>query len=90
MQSAHLGARQQRDPRVGFDSKDRFTAGSIYQVRKAQDGSVALAGKPAVWRKGEVDALAGDAGWWFDFSALTAEGTYFIYDEQRKARSRPH
>lgn len=76
-----------RDPRIGFDSKDRFTAGANYQVRKAEDGSVALAGKPVIWRKGAVDALAGDAGWWFDFSELKAEGTYFIYDEQRKARS---
>jgi endoglucanase len=76
-----------RDPRVGYDSNDRFAAGATYQVRKAGDGSVALAGAPTAWRKGEVDAGSGDAGWWFDFSALAAEGTYFIYDVERKARS---
>ncbi len=76
-----------RDPRIGYDSADRFTAGSSYQVRNAEDGSVTLAGKPTRWRNGEVDASAGDAGWWFDFSALNAEGTYFIYDEERKVRS---
>jgi endoglucanase len=76
-----------RDPRIGFDSADRFSAGPKYQVRKAGDGSIALAGAPARWRNGEVDAGSGDAGWWYDFSALAAEGTYFIYDEQQKARS---
>jgi endoglucanase len=76
-----------RDPRVGYDSADRYTAGTSYQVRKAQDGSVALSGKPTRWRNGEVDAGSGDAGWWFDFSALATDGTYFIYDEERKVRS---
>lgn len=76
-----------RDPRVGFDSTSHFTAGPDYQVRKASDGSVALAGKTAPWRKGEVEASSGDTGWWFDFSALAADGTYFIYDEQNKVRS---
>jgi endoglucanase len=76
-----------RDPRVGFDSNDRFAAGKSYEVRKAEDGSVVLTGAPTPWRKGEVDASSGDAGWWFDFSELATEGTYFIYDTERKVRS---
>jgi endoglucanase len=76
-----------RDPHVGYDSTDRFTAGTRYQVRKAEDGSVALSGAPTRWKNGEVDTSSGDAGWWFDFSALKDEGTYFVFDEERKARS---
>jgi len=76
-----------RDPRVGFDSNDHFTPGARYQVRRADDGGVALEGTPSKWRGGNVDASSGDAGWWFDFSKLQTEGTYFIYDEARKARS---
>src|SRR6185369_8525543 len=69
-----------RDPRVGFDMTDRFAPGASYQVRNADDGSVAFKGAPARWHDGKVDDSAGDAGWWFDFSALQKEGTYFIYD----------
>lgn len=76
-----------RDPRVGFDSNDHFIPGARYQVRRAMDGGVALEGAPAKWQGGKVDASAGDAGWWFDFSKLQTEGTYFIYDDTRKARS---
>ncbi len=76
-----------RDPRIGYDSADHFTPGASYQVRRAEDGSVAYTGAPVPWRDGSVDAGSGDAGWWFDFSDLKDDGTYFIYDEQRKARS---
>ncbi len=76
-----------RDPRIGYDSADRFTPGTSYQVRNASDGSVVYAGKPEAWHGGGVDAASGDAGWWFDFSSVQATGTYFIYDEARKLRS---
>jgi hypothetical protein len=76
-----------RDPRVGYDKDDRFTPGASYQVRRADNGSVAFTGAPVPWRDGKVDASAGDAGWWFDFSALKDDGSYFVYDEERKARS---
>lgn len=76
-----------RDPRTGYDSDNRFTAGANYQVRRAADGSVALSGAPSMWRNGSVDVLSGDAGWWFDFTALQEEGDYFVFDEARKVRS---
>jgi endoglucanase len=76
-----------RDPRVGYDSADHFTPGASYQIRRAQDGAVVKQGSPVSWKAGNVDAGSGDAGWWFDFSALQDAGTYFVYDEQHKARS---
>lgn len=76
-----------RDPRVGYDSADRFTPGANYQVRRAGDGGVVMTGALTPWRGGAVDAASGDTGWWFDFSTLRSEGTYFIYDTQRKVRS---
>jgi hypothetical protein len=76
-----------RDPRVGYDSADRYAPGTNYQLRRAEDGSVVLSGAPTPWKRGAVDAGSGDTGWWFDFSAVKDEGNYFVYDEQRKARS---
>lgn len=76
-----------RDPRLGFDSNDRFTPGKTYQIRRSADGGVVFSGTPAPWKNGNVDAGSGDAGWWLDFSALKEDGSYFVYDEQRKVRS---
>jgi endoglucanase len=76
-----------RDPRVGFDSADHFSPGSEYQVRRASDGGVVFTGHPDSWRDGTVEASSGDRGWWLDFSAVTAPGTYFVYDTANKVRS---
>jgi endoglucanase len=76
-----------RDPVRGYDAGDRFSPGSIYQVRRADDGAVAFEGKPVVWNHGEVEASSGDRGWWFDFSQVTTPGAYFVFDKSNEVRS---
>ena len=76
-----------RDPRQGYDKASSFTPGGKYEVRRAQDGSVVLSGKPVAWHAGKVEPTSGDRGWWFDFSELKAPGRYFIFDTDRKVRS---
>jgi endoglucanase len=76
-----------RNPEVGYDSAAKFSPGSVYQVRRTNDGGVAFAGAPTPWHRGEVEASSGDNGWWFEFSNLIAPGSYFIYDVQRNVRS---
>ncbi len=76
-----------RDPRVGYDKDDKFLPGSLYQVRSAEDGRVVFTGAPAAWNGGATEASSGDRGWWFDFSAVTAPGAYFVYDAQKNLRS---
>jgi hypothetical protein len=76
-----------RDPQVGFDHDDHFTPGAHYQVRSAEDGHVVYSGAPTAWNHGATEASSGDRGWWFDFSSVTAAGTYFIFDSDRNVRS---
>jgi hypothetical protein len=76
-----------RDPKVGYDSADRFSPGSIYQIRRTSDGGVVFTGTPTAWNDGATESSSGDRGWWFDFSSLAASGTYFVVDAQRKVRS---
>jgi endoglucanase len=76
-----------RDPQAGYDSADRFTPGTLYQVRSTDDGRVVFAAKPRPWNGGATEASSGDRGWWFDFSSLAAPGSYFIFDSQRNVRS---
>jgi hypothetical protein len=76
-----------RDPHTGYDSAATFSPGAIYQVRRSSDGGVVFEGAPIPWQAGAVEASSGDSGWWFDFSAVDAPGSYFIYDVQRNVRS---
>jgi hypothetical protein len=76
-----------RDPQEGYDRSARFLPGSTYQVRRTRDGGVMFTGTPAPWRGGNVQPSSGDRGWWFDFSAVSTPGSYFIYDVSRNVRS---
>ena len=76
-----------RDPLVGYDKADRFTPGEQYQVRNAESGQTVFSAAPVPWKGGAVENSSGDRGWWFDFSALTVPGTYFVYDVSRNLRS---
>jgi len=76
-----------RDPRQGYDANDRFSPGSVYQVRRADDGTVAFTGRPIAWNSGAVEASSGDRGWWFDFSPVAAPGHYFVQDVSNNFRS---
>jgi endoglucanase len=76
-----------RDPRQGFDANDRFSPEDAYEVRRAEDSTVAFTGQPVPWKGGEVESSSGDRGWWLDFSKVSAPGTYFIFDPSNKRRS---
>ncbi len=76
-----------RDPQVGYDSADRFSPGSSYEIRRTSDGGVVFTGTPSVWNGGATESSSGDRGWWFDFSSLATVGTYFVFDAQRNVRS---
>jgi hypothetical protein len=76
-----------RDPVQGYDADARFSPGALYQVRRAADGAVVAAGPLRAWRGGAVDPSSGDRGWWFDFSALNAPGSYFVFDPENRVRS---
>lgn len=76
-----------RDPMIGYDAADRFSPGTIYEVRRTTDGQIAFSGRLVPWNRGVEETSSGDRGWWFDFSKLDAPGSYFVYDAQRRVRS---
>jgi hypothetical protein len=73
-----------RDPQTGFDASDSFAPGATYEVVNATTNAVVFSGAPAVWNGGAQDISSGDKAWHFDFSDVTAEGSYFIRDAQRQ------
>lgn len=76
-----------RDPRVGFDAGGSFTPGPLYAVTDVLSGEDVYRGRPVAWKQGRVDDISGDRVWWFDFSAVTAPGTYIIRDLERGVES---
>lgn len=75
------------DPVRGADADVRFVPGTRYEVRDAATGEVVHRGRPVRWRNGRVDPLAGDRGWWYDFSEVTRPGSYHVVDVERRVRS---
>lgn len=68
------------NPITGFNAGDNFTPGSTYQVRNWSDDAVVFTGTATTWNSGATHSQSGDKVWWFDFSALTESGSYYIYD----------
>lgn len=75
------------DPRSGFDSALAYTPGPQIQVRRWKDDAIVHTGSPVAWNDGAVHAQSGNAVWWFDFSPVTAWGSYYLYDPSNGCRS---
>lgn len=76
-----------RSPVTGFDAGPSYTPGSTLQVVNAATGAVVASGSAVAWKNGATDASSGDKAWTYDFSAVTAPGTYEIVDAERNQRS---
>lgn len=71
------------DPQAGFNGAESFspaTGANQYQVRRWTDDVIVYAGTIKAWNGGATHAQSGDKGWWFDFSSVTTQGSYYIFD----------
>ncbi|MEQ8966230.1 MAG: glycoside hydrolase family 9 protein [Azospirillaceae bacterium] len=78
-----------RDPRRGFDADMRYRPGPVLELRSVEDAAAVHAGPPSIDNNGAADPDSGDVTWSFDFSAVTAPGTYVVVDPARGVRSPP-
>jgi endoglucanase len=78
-----------KDPQAGFDAKNSFTPGTVYAVVDAASGDTVFAGSPVSWKNGMTDPSSGDKVWHFDFSDVTANGTYYVVDVEKNISSYP-
>lgn len=76
-----------RVPKIGFDTSDTYTPGDSYAVVDTATNKVVLSAAPVAWNSGATDEASGDQAWWFDFSAVTAPGSYVVVDKQHRVRS---
>ncbi|MBK6773904.1 MAG: glycoside hydrolase family 9 protein [Ignavibacteria bacterium] len=75
------------NPVTGYNSSSHYSPGNNFQVRRWSDDAVVYSGTISAWNGGATHSQSGDKVWWFDFSTLTAEGTYYIFDITNNAGS---
>jgi len=71
------------DPQTGLNGGESFSPGTgagQYQVRRWNDDVAVFSGTLQAWNSGNTHTQSGDRGWWFDFSAVTTPGSYYIFD----------
>ncbi|WP_162143732.1 glycoside hydrolase family 9 protein [Hellea balneolensis] len=78
-----------RSPETGYDAGESFTPSSRYAVINTATDEAVFEGAPDIWNEGRVHEQSGDKIWWFDFSAVSEEGTYLIRDMERRVDSHP-
>jgi Cellulase N-terminal ig-like domain/Glycosyl hydrolase family 9 len=62
-----------QNPQVGYGG---MAPGDNYAVVDRATGAIVKRGTPVAWDSGATDPVSSDKAWWFDFSDLTAPGTY--------------
>lgn len=78
------------DPVTGFNASEFFSPGTAtdaYQVRKWNGDDIVMSGTISAWNGGAVHAQSGDRGWYFDFSAVTEPGIYYVWDNVNQVGS---
>ncbi len=75
------------DPQTGFDAALAYSPGPTLQVRKWQTDAIVHTAAPTSWNGGAVHAQSGNIVKWFDFSTVTAWGSYYLFDPANNVRS---
>jgi len=75
------------DPQAGFNENESYAPGDRLEVRRWGDNKAVFTAAPTSWNNGAVHDQSGDKVWWFDFSSVTCEGDYYIYDPVNDRRS---
>jgi len=75
------------NPVSGYNNTSPFSPGNTYQVRKWDDDAVVYSSAITAWNSGSTQIQSGDKVWWFDFTAVTSPGMYYVMDVSRNVRS---
>ena len=76
-----------RDPQTGYDAAETFKPGRTYAVVEAATKKQVYKGKLVAWKEGKIDPSSGDKVWYFNFTSVKKEGTYYILDVERRVKS---
>ncbi|MCU6499242.1 glycoside hydrolase family 9 protein [Rugamonas sp. A1-17] len=77
-----------RTPKAGYDASGPSFWPQQLSVVNSATGATVYSAWPTEWKNRATDPSSGDQVWYFDFSSVTAPGTYEVVDSggQRSAR----
>lgn len=75
------------NPQTGYNASESYSIGTILEVKNATTNVTIFSDNPSEWNNGLEHEQSGDIGWWFDFSTVTQDGDYYIYDPTNDERS---
>lgn len=75
------------NPQIGYNANESYVPGASIQVINSATSAVAFSASPLMWNGGNTHAQSGDKVWWFDFSAVTTPGEYYLFDPANNLRS---
>jgi endoglucanase len=69
------------DPLYGYNAGNVFncTANDVYELRDWFTDEVIFSATLLAWNSGNFHDQSGDFVWWFDFSSVTSEGSYYVH-----------
>jgi len=75
------------NPQIGYNAPSNLNPSTKYRVKRSYDQVTVFEANITPWGGGSTHGQSGDKAWWFDFSALTTNGYYFLYDSLNNLRS---
>lgn len=75
------------DPQIGQNSNRSYAPGATVELRRSSDNAVVKTITLSRWNGGATHEQSGDKVWQGQFSDVTAEGSYYIYDPTNDTKS---
>lgn len=75
------------NPINGFNNNEPFAPSTTYRIRRVSDDATVFTAPISTWNGGATHDQSGDQVWWFNFSNLTTEGDYYVWDSLQNKRS---
>jgi endoglucanase len=67
-------------PQTGQNAPSSYTPSSTFKIRRWSDDAEVFSGAIVAKNGGTTHAQSGDKVWWFDFTSLTDQGDFYVYD----------
>ncbi len=75
------------NPMSGYNASDSFSPALKYLVKKWDTDETVFRASLTPWNAGNMHLQSGDQVWWFDFTPLNTEGSFYLLDTVNNVRS---
>lgn len=76
-------------PYQGYNGPNPLYPDPVYRIKRKSDHATVFQGAITEWNTGDIHSQSGDKVWWFDFSAFTEVGEYYLLDSFNQLQSHP-